>query len=89
MNTPITRRQMMKTAIAATVVAGYSTGTFRPLNAQSRAKQGLALCLGLNNVDSRAYGGYVTPLGGCVNDMKKMAAIAQSKGFDQVIALRQ
>lgn len=41
----------------------------------------LSLHIGLNNVDPSAYGFFVPPLGGCLNDADDMRALAQGQGF--------
>jgi hypothetical protein len=68
----------------ATVTAGFSLTPFRRINAAAKARQGLALCLGLNNVDSRYYNGWNGVLAGCINDSKQMEQIATAHGFYDV-----
>jgi hypothetical protein len=45
------------------------------------AATGLSLHIGINRVDSSAYGFQVPELAGCVNDANDMQEIARSKGF--------
>lgn len=45
-------------------------------------KQAVSLHVGINDVSTEYYNGYVPPLYGCVNDMKKMGQLAKELGYD-------
>jgi hypothetical protein len=57
---------------------------FRRINAQAKARQGLALCIGLNQVDPRSYAGWTGRLAGCIPDSRIMSDIARTSGFYDV-----
>lgn len=83
----ISRRRMLKAAAAATAFGAFSLTPFKRVNAQSRVRQGLALCIGLNLVDPKAYRGWNGALSGCVPDSQVMEGIAQKQGFYDVVRL--
>jgi len=86
--TGVTRRRVLQGALAATAFAGFSLTPFRRIHAQSKARRGLALCIGLNHVDPNAYDGWNGALGGCENDANGMAWVASSiAGFYDVKVL--
>src|SRR5262245_36986081 len=78
------RRRLLKSALAATVMAGFSLTPFRRINAQAKARQGLALCIGLNQVNPSSYAGWSGRLAGCIPDSKVMEEIARSQHFYDV-----
>jgi hypothetical protein len=82
--TKVSRRRLLKTALAATVTCGFSLVPFRRINAQAKARQGLALCIGLNHVNPRSYAGWNGTLAGCINDSIVMENIAHNNGFFDV-----
>jgi hypothetical protein len=49
-------------------------------------KKGISLHIGLNKISTAHYGPQ-TPLGGCINDARDMAAVAKAKGFGQRLVL--
>lgn len=64
------------TVAALAQVGGVSGG-----GSSEGQHKGLSLHIGLNNVDTTAYGFNVPPLAGCINDANDMRAIAVSRGF--------
>lgn len=80
-NVAVSRRTMLKAAVATTVFAGFSLSPFAHLPAQSGGRpRGLALCIGLNHVSPASYGGWSGILSGCVADARDMKAIADGTG---------
>ncbi len=45
-------------------------------------KKAVSLHIGINNVDTNFYGNFVSPLFGCVNDMKRMGSLALRLGYE-------
>lgn len=48
---------------------------------------GISLHIGVNDVDSRHYGGWSSPLKACENDARDMHELAQGQGFDSRLLL--
>ncbi|MGE0757401.1 MAG: caspase family protein [Pirellulaceae bacterium] len=82
------RRRFLKTAAAAAVAGTTVASVSRQLPAQTSRRQGLALCIGLNQVDRGAYGGWDGALSGCVPDMEFMAELARQRSFYDVKLLK-
>jgi hypothetical protein len=84
----LTRRQAVKQAVAATVLLGLAECPYRTARGQSGKPQGLALSIGLNYVNPRAYDGWNGKLSGCIPDAKQMTALATQIGcYDRKMLL--
>lgn len=49
--------------------------------------RGISLHIGVNDVDSRHYGGWSSPLKACENDARDMFELARAQGFDSRLLL--
>ena len=80
-----TRREFLRRAAACTALSGLIAFGWRSAKAVERDPEhgiGLSLNLGLNNLDNQGfYRGGAPPLGGCHNDAKAMARIAERHGY--------
>ena len=64
-----------------------NAGTTDDSNPAKGAPRALSIHIGLNGVDSAAYGGWSGPLAACEFDANDMAAIAKSKGMRSTVLL--
>lgn len=80
---------MLQTAAAVTVGSSFLGSPFSARAQTSSQPYGIALCIGLDFVDSNAfeYQGWNGALANAKNDMRSMTSIAQKGGFKEVINL--
>src|SRR5262249_25376784 len=68
-------------AVGPLTIAALTAAVTKSEAPAGKAATGLSLHIGLNRVDSAAYGFTVPELAGCINDANDMQDIARSKGF--------